>query len=65
MSHFVSPSDVTVGNMLNFNRRLVELNVQETQLGNTGVTMVAQALHINTVHAYPVNTITAYLLVYS
>ena len=38
-----------VGNMLNFNKFLVELNVQETELGNTGATMVAQALHINTV----------------
>jgi len=37
----------SLGNMLNFNKFLVELNVQETELGNTGATMVAQALHIN------------------
>lgn len=37
------------GNMLNFNTHLVELNLQETGLGNTGATMVAQALHVNTV----------------
>jgi hypothetical protein len=39
----------SLGNMLNFNYSLVELNLQETNLGNTGATLVAQALHINMV----------------
>jgi hypothetical protein len=39
----------SLGNMLNFNVSLVELNLQETSLGNTGATLVAQALHINRV----------------
>jgi hypothetical protein len=46
---FVVVSLLSSGNMLNFNQHLVELSLQETQLGNTGVTMVAQALHINSV----------------
>jgi hypothetical protein len=39
----------SLGNMLNFNFSLVEVNLQETNLGNTGATLVAQALHINMV----------------
>jgi hypothetical protein len=41
----------SIGNMLNFNTSLVEVNLQETSLGNTGATLVAQSLHINRVRA--------------
>lgn len=39
----------SLGNMLNFNSSLLEINLQETNLGDTGATLVAQALHINLV----------------
>lgn len=42
----------SVGNMLNFNSTLLEVNLQETNLGNTGATLVAQALYINMVRCF-------------
>lgn len=50
----------SLGNLLNFNSTLVEVNLQETNLGNTGATLLAQALHINMVrillHCYLITT---------
>lgn len=40
-------TSASLGNLLNFNHALCTLNVQETNMGNVGATLVAQALHIN------------------
>ena len=37
----------SLGNLLNFNRTLERVNVQETLMGNVGCTLISQSLHIN------------------
>lgn len=41
-------TSASLGNLLNFNKTLSTLSVQEANIGNVGATLLSQALHINT-----------------